>query len=360
MLDIFYSNINIDNSSPYTPLERGFAIFHTIYQFVGFACSSFLLASFFKQRNLPIDSQYILQTIICDWIFSITVLSVSIPVVASNQWRFGDSKMACFIMAAILLISTVSFCFFLALLTAHRYAAVVWQSDWSQRVVTISILAGWGLCCVMIGFGVLLQPFIESGKIIIELRPSQLYCLPSFKIDQFVGVASAMIIGTFCWMVFAYSKIVLLFRKLYAKKKAEERIAKERLLITKAVCICLSYAVCWICILGAMLFEYSTQTQVSHTFDFIIGISVCTNPIINAVVLYMFDGHIRLQIHEFLAFFTGTESGPSATSGKPATRIPDPKLIKSQVIGLSSTVPYVPGAVALDTVLIDKPKNVIK
>lgn len=357
MLDIFYSNINIDNSSPYTPLEHGFAVFHTIYQFVGFACSSMLLASFFKQRNLPIDSQYILQTIFCDWIFSVTVLSVSIPVLASNQWRYGDSKMACFIMAAILLVSTVSFALFLALLTAHRYAAVVWQSDWSQRFVTISILVGWGFSFLTIGFGMLLQPFTVSGKIIIELRPSQLYCLPSFKIGQFVVVSSAMIIGTFCWMVFAYSKIVILFRKLYAKKKAEERNAKERQLIIKAACICLSYGVCWICFLVAMLFEYSTQTQVSHTFDFIVSFFVCTNPIINAVVLYKFDGHIRLQIHEFLAFFMCS----IAISGKPATGIPDPKLhspatVKSKVIGLSSSVPYVPGAVALDTVLMDKPK----
>ena len=75
---------------------------------------------------------------------------------------------------------------------------------------------------------------------------------------------------------------------------------KERQLTVKCCAITLGYVTCFILELVKSVHEVIFSSPVSESFDFVATSFATLNPLVNAILLFTFDAHVRFSLLQFL------------------------------------------------------------
>jgi hypothetical protein len=221
---------------------------------LGIIIDILIIYSFLKQRDLPIDSQFILSLTIADFLFCAVFLVSHIFNAVRSGWATG--QVGC-LFTAIALIYTLGMSILsITGMTLHRYLIVIHQFHLTQKQVYIILSVLWcGLASVIAGF-VSSKDLREYG---IGLTSGMGYCMIVFARQETLNIIAgsavlAFILIPMTFLVFAYYRIVATYSKLLAGKKMKQSVKtiQENRLVKKAVAITGSFMFCMFSLLAVL------------------------------------------------------------------------------------------------------------
>lgn len=240
-------------------------------------------------------------------------------------------------------------------MTAHKYLSIVYQWQFTETKVYWMIVTAWLLpIAAVIPFFIL-----DTSGTLHGLQPSYNYCFVAMDRTETINIIATVsilvvIVGTIIFLVFAHSHILVQYRKWHKAKMDRERLRKEGVLIKKSVAIAGIFSFAWSFFIWIMLYELSTHTKVSAVFDvFWLMLGVCI-PVLNLIILYVYDAKFSQNIREFWRFIAGSAKKSVARA---ANKIP--LLKKSQVANSPTNSAIVlTGTVDIPTVMLNfQPKS---
>lgn len=179
--------------------------------------------------------------------------------------------------------------------------------------------------------GLALSSLFQNAETVVGLQSSQLYCyiaMDSTDTANIVSSAIALIVlaGIILFMCYAYSHIVKRYIDLLAAKKEKKRDGtngeaeefsladireaappltrtltmgeNETKLIIKAIAFTGSFTGVWSFFIGKAIFEMTFHRQVSVEYDVVIVLLLSVYPILNGLILYMYDAKTRNNIRD--------------------------------------------------------------
>jgi hypothetical protein len=236
--------------------------------FIGIIIDILIIYSLLKQRDISIDSQFILSLTIADFLFCACFLGPGLYNALKGGWATGQA--GC-------LFSTIAVIYTLGMsilsitgMTLHRYLIVIHQYHLTQKHVYIILSVLWSGLAIIVASFALSQHFREYG---VGLTASLLYCFIVLTRRETLNIIAGYTILTFImipmtFLVYAYYRIVVTYSKLLARKKIKEsesiqkspemeknpkqisikkkqtQTRQETRLITKAIAITGSFMIC--------------------------------------------------------------------------------------------------------------------
>lgn len=228
----------------------------------------------------------------------------------------------------------------MAAMTINRYLIVIKQVYLTESQVNYILIGIW------MSLGIVIGILLGTGFYInnVAVQSSRLVCMLKWYLSlkallmsrwsddpgavaAIIAVLVSIIIPAIS-MIFVYSKIILFY--MSAKRKAKQnalatqsKVAaqdslfgdispEEKRLIIKSCAICGFYVGGWMPYLCKIVIELSTSTPVSPAFDAFCCLTALLNPIINSIILVMFDYKIQRIVFDLF----GITSMPSTFKGK--------------------------------------------
>lgn len=285
-----------------------------------------LLFALLKQRDIPLDSRFVVSCIAGDLIFSLMLFVDGWIGLHYGGWALGP--FGCSANAAILIFSGGVSLLSVLGLAAYRYIVAVRSVDVRDKQANMAIAAIWfGLLFLIAVFAVYLYTSTdrESAGKLISLQSAG-YCYVAMSEPNYMNIIgstliSLSIIGPMILQAVAYWQIVLFYLR-HAKNRTSKRNAKEKKLIEKAVALTVTFSVCWIFFGIKCLYELISQKEVPFWFECISVVFACLIPFLNAVILIKYDAKVRNNIVELFQFinFRFDGNGSSKTIDMAASR----------------------------------------
>ena len=219
-------------------------------------------------------------------------------------------------------------------MTFHRYMIVIHSYYLNQKQVYATIASIWLGMMLCIG----LFAASQTQDIAIGLQASKLYCYLAMDSTETHNIISSsfvifVLLATMLFLVFAYYSIVKRYidmKAMAAKKKKEEsgksplrnmehlpvaghakdvsilnRLGENEIkLIKKAIAISGTFCAIWAFFVGKAIFEMVYHQEVSSSYDVFTVILYAANPIINGIILYLYDAKCRKNINELFYYKT--------------------------------------------------------
>lgn len=219
-------------------------------------------------------------------------------------------------------------------MTFHRYMIVIHSYHLSQKKVYAIIGSIWLGMALSIG----LFAASQSQDTAIGLQASKLYCYLAMDSTETHNIISSsfvifVLLVTMLFLVFAYYSIVKRYidmKAMAAKKKNGEsgkspiqKIAEppadgraneitiinrlgenEIKVIKKAIAISGSFSAVWTFFVGKSIFEMVCHQEVSSYYDIFTVLLYAANPIVNGIILYLYDAKCRKNINELFYYKT--------------------------------------------------------
>lgn len=266
---------------------------------LGIMVSSLILYSLVKQRDIALDSRFVISLTIADIGFSLLILSINSINYSASGWAIG--KIGCQIEVAGLVYFIGTSIFSLFGLTAYRWLVVVKQIDITAKQVSIALFFIWGIfACAIIPFAI--YSTLDSAGSFLSLQSTP-YCMIASHLFTTMNATVAIlctlsVLAPLVLQAIAYTQIVNSY--LCARKVTKTRVAKQQKLIEKAIALTVSFALCWICIPIKNIYELSSHQQVPVWFDVLGSIWWTLVPFFNAFILIKYDAKVRQNIKDLL------------------------------------------------------------
>ena len=212
-------------------------------------------------------------------------------------------------------------------MTLHRYLIVVHSYRLTQDQVYMILTTIWA--GLLVGLG--LSSLFQNAESVVGLQSSQLYCYIAMDSTYIANIVSSTIAlfflaGIIMFICYAYAHIVKRYMDLLAAKKQKKREGtigepevfslvnigeaappltrtptigeNETKLIIKAMAFIGSFTGIWSFFIGKAIYEIALHTQVSVEYDIVIVLLLSAYPILNGLILYMYDAKSRNSIRE--------------------------------------------------------------
>jgi hypothetical protein len=224
---------------------------------LGIIIDILIIYSLLKQRDIPIDSQFILSLTIADFLFCAVFLVSDIFNTVRGGWATG--QVGCIFTAATSIYTVGMSIFSITGMTLHRYLIVIHQYHLTQKQVYIILSVLWcGLASIIAGFA----SSQDLGEYGIGLTSGMCYCFLVLTRRETLNIIAgsallAFILLPMTFLVFAYYRIVTTYSKLLARKKMKQSLKteQENRLVIKAVAITGSFTICMFLIFLLNLFN---------------------------------------------------------------------------------------------------------
>jgi hypothetical protein len=235
-------------------------IFICIELLLGIIINLVIIYSLLKQRDIPIDSQFILSLSVADFLFSASILGLDLFNVVRGGWAAGQA--GCLFSAIVGIYTLGMSVLSISAMTMHRYLVVVQQFHLTQKHVYMILAALWcGLAIMVAIFASFSQQFRENG---IGLTTALMYCFIAVSIPDDLNIVTGSLCLVFvlfamAFLVFAYYRIIATYSKLLTRKRSRSallsadkiqrsRTEQETRLIKKAIAIAGSFILCMFCV----------------------------------------------------------------------------------------------------------------
>ena len=296
-------------------------LYYAIIGGLGVIVDSILLFALLKQRDIPLDSRFVISCIAGDLIFSF-ILFVG-GCVGFHYGGWGMGRYGCSANAVIVIFSTGVSILSVLGLAAYRYLVAVRSIDVRDRHVNMAIGAIWsGLLFFLAVFLVyyFISTDLEFTGRLVSLQSTG-YCYFAMSNPNpmnMVGtiLISLAILSPMILQAVAYWQIVSFYLR-NAKNRTTKRITQEKKLIEKAVA--LTFSICWIFFGVKCLYELISQKEVPFWYECITSVFASLIPFLNAVILIKYDAKVRNNIGELLQLiklgFKRSGNNQAAASG---------------------------------------------
>ena len=234
-------------------------------------------------------------------------------------------------------------------MTAHKYFSIVFRWQFTETKVYWMIVAVWLLpIAAVIPFAIL-----GASGTLLGLQPSYNYCFVAMEGKDTINIVATVfilvvIVGTIIFLIFAHSHILVQYKKWQKAKMDRERLRKEGVLIKKSLAISGIFSFAWSFFIWIILYELCTHTKVSAAFDvfwLMLGASI---PVLNLIILYIYDAKFSQNIREFWRLI----SNPGSAIKSVARMVPLQK-IESQVANLpTNSANILTATVDMSTVIL--------
>ena len=262
-----------------------------------------IIVAIVRQRNIPIDSRFILSVSIADALFALMGCVVMISSFAGGIIVPLD-RTACLINAiALVYLCSVSI-FSLVALTANRYLVIMHEMRLPEGRADLLIVCMWTILLgVVVAFS-----FALNLDITISLDVTKAYCgmnwtssdplAASANVVCIVVIAIPIIFITMAYsrMIYSYSKS----HRVIRERGKEFWTPNERKLVIKACAITLGYFLSWTPFLIKIVIEMVKKDSVSKSFSFFAEFAVGVAPMLNAIILLRFDAQVRIEVDKML------------------------------------------------------------
>ena len=202
-------------------------------------------------------------------------------------------------------------------MTAHKYLSIVYQWQLLDHHISGMILTSWILpFALVLPFGL-----SSSASEIYGIQASGNYCMNAMHSENVVNLISTalvmvFIIGTILFLVHAHIHIFVKYKQLTKAKRmvhndadTKRAIKNESILIKKSVAIAGLFAFSWSFYLFQMMYELTTHTQVPPEYDVFWECLGTIIPMLNLLILYIYDAKFKQNILELFVLNTGTAVG---------------------------------------------------
>lgn len=282
-----------------------------------------LIVAFCRQRwqTMAIDTMFILSNIVADLVFALFVLVFCTFLVSGQGWWMG--QIGCLLSAAFLIASIALSILSVVGLTAYRYFSIIYKNQFNQQYAMGAIASTWIIITMLIIVFAFIPGFLENT---VALQPSRLYCALSWwKTDHPSSIAAVyicllVIFLSISFIIFAYTHICMKYHQMRRSKAIHalpttlknssdlvifvQISSKEWLLIKKALLISLSFVLAWFPYCIKIVIEVATGEPSSYSYDVYTAWIACLNTILNACILYMYDGKTRVSVIELFSFMS--------------------------------------------------------
>jgi hypothetical protein len=181
---------------------------------LGIIIDILIIYSLFKQRDLPIDSQFILSLTIADFLFCACFFVFGVFHTFRGGWAAGQE--GC-LASVIMVIYTLGMSILsITGMTLHRYLIVIHQFYLTQKQVYMILAVLWcGLAFIVAGFASS-QHFRENG---VGLTQGMVCCMIVFSKQEILNIVAGytcltIVLIPMAFLVFAYYRIVSTYSKL--------------------------------------------------------------------------------------------------------------------------------------------------
>ena len=186
-------------------------------------------------------------------------------------------------------------------MTAHKYLSIVYRWQLTDRHVFVMI----SLCWLIPPFILLPLLVLDSSGTLFGVQANGVYCMIALHRPETLNVAATIVILTFVsstivMLVFGHWHIILKYRQWKRGKRGKEQLKKEKVLIKKSVAIASSFSITWSFYIFQMIYEIATHKQVPAEYDtfwVFLGVNL---PVLNLVILYIYDAKFKKNIRELL------------------------------------------------------------
>lgn len=204
-------------------------------------------------------------------------------------------------------------------MTAHKYLSIVYQWQLLDHHISGMILTSWILpFAIVLPFGL-----SSSASEIYGIQASGNYCMNAMHSENIVNLISTVlvmvfIIGTISFLVHAHIHIFVRYKQLTKAKRmvnnnacadTDRAIKNESILIKKSLAIAGIFAFSWAFYVFLMMYELTTHTQVPPEYDVFWECLGTIIPMLNLVILYIYDAKFKQNIRALFVFNTGTAVG---------------------------------------------------
>ena len=249
-----------------------------------------------KQRNIPLDTFFIISLACGDLIFALLVLVMEI--INTVYGGFALGKTGCRSQSNILLISVGASVFSLLAMTAHKFLHIIHEKQVSPNHVMMMILSAWLVPALSI------VPFAIAGsETSTALQSNKIWCFTSLTNNTIATILIInSLIGVIVVLIYAHYAIIVKYKKLVSVSSANhemvdfERLKKERLLIFKSIGISSVFSFTWVFFIVKAIYEGSTRLPVNPFYDNLCFFIGTCSPVLNFFVLYSYDAKFKNNI----------------------------------------------------------------
>ena len=208
-------------------------------------------------------------------------------------------------------------------MTAHKYLSIVYKWQLTDRHVTGMLIVSWLTPLIILAW----LPLADSTGTLLGLQASRIYCLIAYDRPETFNFVSAMlvlsfIISTLACLVLSHLHIIIKYRKwTNAGSESDdtmlaEAMKKEAILLRKSIAIVGSFSITWSFYIYQMIYEIATHKQVPAEYDTFWVFLGVNRPILNLVILYIYDAKFNRNIFELFGGYCTSRGTTDLTRQK--------------------------------------------
>lgn len=334
-----------------SPEEMGVNLTVGFLTLISLVMDGIIIVAIVRQRNIPIDSRFILSLSIADALFALMGSIVMISTFAGGMVTPLD-RTACLINAiALVYLCSVSI-FSLVALTTNRYLVIMHEMRLSEGRADLLIVCMWIILMgVVVSFS-----FALNLDVSISLDVTRAYCgmnwTSSDPLAASANIACMVVIAIpIIFIAMAYSQMIYSYSKsqrVIRERGSEFWTPNEKKLVIKACAITLGYFLSWTPYLIKIVIEMVKKDSVSKSFSFFAEFAVGVAPMVNAIILWRFDAQVRIEVDKMIPETHITKRvkywfksfGPVliASSASNKRELPTIQLVSSRNLSLANTI----------------------
>ncbi|KAJ3318893.1 hypothetical protein HDV06_006945 [Boothiomyces sp. JEL0866] len=266
---------------------------------IGAITSIIVIISSLRQQ-INASTVLLLSLSVADFLYTLQTLIFTTINLSVGKWVVGRTGGE--INYTVTMICVLSSGMGLALITIERYIAIFYQTSLTKPRAILWIAMAWAISIIT----TFLPIFAGSLDKALTISPSLMYCSFDWTNHEPVVLGSVItvlfiFIVNLSIILFGYYRIVT----FYIRQKSQTRKKKwlnerERLLIKKALIICIVFIICWIPIASTIVYQEFTQNTISINLDAFTIFLTSINSIINPFLLISLDGRIKQNVYMYL------------------------------------------------------------
>ena len=287
----------------YYTLEMILSSIDAILLFLGLGLETLVIASILRVHQKSVDTLFVLSLCCADFIFNLYQIPALLIVLAAGGWQFGGAgcKISTAMIVTTLAISITSITF----ITLNRYLAILHKQNITRNQAVVMITSAW---IVLTAISILYISNKELAEKSIALQPSRLYCFYDFGSDDAVVITGLITILCFMavpllFLIIAYSQIIVFYRSM--NRRWDEYVfsqvyKSEKKLLIKAIAITMTFFATYSVELIVRLYQFVTKKDVHLIIDLVGTMGICSNTLLNSIILLNYDAHVQKSALEML------------------------------------------------------------
>lgn len=217
-MSLFETGLDLDAGIVYweVPSED---FLYTVYYFFATVtsslCGATVIYALCRDKNIPLDSQFIISLSLGDTLLSLVTLVVLLSTVTSKGYAIGN--VGCMLHTGLCIIFAGCSIVSISMLAAYRYLVGIRNYHPTQKEVSIAI------GCVWIITTCAVASFVPFWKRVVALQSGNGYCFIAFWSRDPVAMTASLavlfvLVSSFSWMIFVYTTIAWRYSAYHAKK----------------------------------------------------------------------------------------------------------------------------------------------